>query len=318
MPKSTYQEFRPGKWVKLVDGQVVGPATADEVAAWTRERATPARIWEDVVRGARPPPQKADQGKPQPPARESHQDSLWKDIVKQTKTQTKAEGPLKRRIAKEDTDQAEQARIWQDVLKQTKRRGPQPDRAPGGEAAPPRADGAAPPRERSPSRKVYTPEAAAAKLAAVRSLAKRVPVEASGQARPFGKSTPAKPSSRKAQPKPKPEKAIRRAATPEPVARADNESLAPPAPTRSKGKARATPAPEPAAPLYLWMVAGQTDDVLATVRTGLTRYVERFERQPEVLLCHSEDLPALEGAKLAVDLREGKSLPRRNFWIGMK
>jgi hypothetical protein len=66
------------------------------------------------------------------------------------------------------------------------------------------------------------------------------------------------------------------------------------------------------------MVAGQADDMLATVRAGLTRYKERFQKAPEVVLCHSEDLPTLEGARLAVDLREGKSLPRRNFWIGLK
>jgi hypothetical protein len=65
------------------------------------------------------------------------------------------------------------------------------------------------------------------------------------------------------------------------------------------------------------MVAGQSDDLLAIVRTGLARYQQRFERAAEVVLCHSEDLPTLEG-KLSVDLREGKSLPRRNIWIGLK
>ena len=55
MPKITYLEFRPGKWVKLADGKIVGPATAAEVAAWKQEKAAPTRIWEDVVKTAKPP-----------------------------------------------------------------------------------------------------------------------------------------------------------------------------------------------------------------------------------------------------------------------
>jgi hypothetical protein len=70
--------------------------------------------------------------------------------------------------------------------------------------------------------------------------------------------------------------------------------------------------------LYLWISAGQADDLIAAVRTGLARYQERFNHVAEVVLCHSADLPTLEGAKLPVDLREGKSLAPRNFWIGSK
>jgi hypothetical protein len=70
--------------------------------------------------------------------------------------------------------------------------------------------------------------------------------------------------------------------------------------------------------LYLWISAGQADDLIAAVRTGLARYQERFSHVAEVVLCHSTDLPTLEEAKLPVDLREGKSLAPRNFWIGSK
>jgi len=87
---------------------------------------------------------------------------------------------------------------------------------------------------------------------------------------------------------------------------------------RTAGKAKAAAAQERPNQLYLWMAAGQTDDLVATVRTGLTRYQERFSHPAEVVLCHGLDLPALEGAKLPVDLREGKSLAPRNFWIGLK
>ena len=49
MAELRYLEFRPGRWVKRVDGQVVGPASAEEVAAWKRKLAEQIRIWEDVV-----------------------------------------------------------------------------------------------------------------------------------------------------------------------------------------------------------------------------------------------------------------------------
>ena len=87
---------------------------------------------------------------------------------------------------------------------------------------------------------------------------------------------------------------------------------------RTTGKGKAGAAPERPNQMYLWIVAGQTDDLIATVRTGLTRYQERFSHPAEVVLCHSVDLPTLEGARLPVDVREGKSLPPRNFWIGLK
>jgi len=54
MPTIRYHEFRPGRWVKLVDGKAVGPATAEEVAAWKRELAGQAEIWEDVLKHAAP------------------------------------------------------------------------------------------------------------------------------------------------------------------------------------------------------------------------------------------------------------------------
>ena len=38
MARITYHEFRPGRWVKLVDGKAVGPATEEEVAQWRREQ----------------------------------------------------------------------------------------------------------------------------------------------------------------------------------------------------------------------------------------------------------------------------------------
>lgn len=48
-------EYRPGKWVKVVDGRIVGRATPEEVAAWLRESgrstASPASLMLDVDLG---------------------------------------------------------------------------------------------------------------------------------------------------------------------------------------------------------------------------------------------------------------------------
>jgi len=66
------------------------------------------------------------------------------------------------------------------------------------------------------------------------------------------------------------------------------------------------------------MMAGPTDDLLTTVRSGLSRYEERFNEPAGAVLCHADDLPILEQAELAVDVRQGKGVPPRNFWIGPK
>jgi hypothetical protein len=87
---------------------------------------------------------------------------------------------------------------------------------------------------------------------------------------------------------------------------------------RTAGKDKTVTPQERPHQLYLWISAGQADDLIAAVRTGLARYQERFSHVAEVVLCHSADLPTLEGARLPVDLREGKSLAPRNFWIGSK
>ena len=71
-------------------------------------------------------------------------------------------------------------------------------------------------------------------------------------------------------------------------------------------------------PSYLWIVAGPLDDLASTVRSALTRYQERFNEAAGAVLCHADDFPALESAGLPVDVRQGKSVPPRNLWIGPK
>ena len=342
MPKITYQELRPGKWFRLVDGQIVAAATMAEVAAWRRDNAAPSNIWQDVLKTARPNTQRAETSAGST-AQGSQQDSFWKDIVKPTKTQPRAESrvvpaedrthPLRPR-GKEDIDVAEQASIWRDVLNQSKKRAP--PTPPPAVVTPPRAkaeekqssarvaatERPAPVRVREPEQPVAQraetkpsgrsaatkskqPEKAKAPLLAT----KRRPTVTAAKAKPV--AAPKVPSVKpKAHPAPKPTPPEK-----QPKAKVQPNKTEPASPSRRKPKAPA--AVEPGGPRYLWMVAGQSDDLLATVRAGLTRYQQRFDHAAEVVLCHSEDLPALEG-KLPVDLREGKSLPRRNIWIGLK
>jgi hypothetical protein len=65
-------------------------------------------------------------------------------------------------------------------------------------------------------------------------------------------------------------------------------------------------------------MVGATEDLVAAVRGGLTKYEERFDQRAGAVLCHAEDLAALDEAKLSVDVRPRKGVPRRNFWIGPK
>lgn len=74
MPKVTYHEYRPGRWVKLVDGKAVGPATAEEVAQWRREKAEQSKIWQDVV-------EEATDAASQP--EQADEVTIWQDVVSQ-------------------------------------------------------------------------------------------------------------------------------------------------------------------------------------------------------------------------------------------
>ncbi len=86
-----YTQVKPGQWVKVRDGKVVGPASEAEVAAWKRHQADPQSLWQDVVRQARPQPAPAKT--PRAPEREAGKGSrqrlpekglgIWQDILSQ-------------------------------------------------------------------------------------------------------------------------------------------------------------------------------------------------------------------------------------------
>lgn len=396
MPKITYLEFRPGKWVKLADGKIVGPATVAEVAAWKQEKAAPIRIWEDVVKTAKPPTLKPVAPAGPTARKEPDPSAIWDDILKSSKPPVKAEGPPAPRPRKEDTDAAEQAQIWQDVVKRIRKPGRELGHEPAAEAkakpeqkvplareavatktapkpAPPARpateartkptgevpaptrdtakEDALPPtlgrrsitKQELPAKPAPAPKVPAAKAVAKETVAGAAPAKEAA-AKPTEKAQaaakvtapkkaattgpkPSKPTQEAKPPaepeipekestpaEPAEETAARPARTGVNASRSDTEAGA--ASLRRTKKARA--AEERPNPLYLWIIATQSDDLLTTVRTGLARYQERFSHPAEVVLCHSGDLPALEGARLPIDLREGKSLAPRNFWIGLK
>ena len=436
MPKITYQELRPGDWFRLVDGKIVRPATAAEVAAWKQEKAAPARIWDDVIATASRPPlgevkvTKPPAAKTETPAGTGarhvpDQSVLWEDLVKRTKPSVQAKGPLKPAPHQKDIGPAEGDQIWQDVVKRSEKPSPRPEPArvapvsnraapqvkpgPAVKAAPvpaaaPRAVSPSPaarrPDEGTTTRKAFAAEVASSKLveklkpsATVESEQKGAPVKAPS-ARPVPKPTgpvvreakaevkparaparaqktsPAEPSSAlkapaaKTAPEKPATKPARKAESAKVAARSKKaaparrgkpkvrlpaklldeievEETAPAVEPRdevviprrtarrtatsrpggtesSAARAKARAAQERPNQLYLWIIAAQSDDLLITLRTGLARYQERFSHPAEVVLCHSGDLPALEGAKLPIDLREGKGLAPRNFWIGLK
>jgi len=395
MPRITFHEFRPGRWVKLVDGKIVGPATAAEVTAWKQEKAAPGRIWEDVVKVTKPPIAKPETRAGPSTHKESDQSTIWEDVVKRAKPAVKAEGPAEHRSRKEDTDWAEQAQIWQDVVKRMKKPGRELDSEaqieakakPRHEAPPTRAAGVAKPALKSappahPATEAKAkPRPKAAPAKAGRAVLPSAPRESTGEKAstetpkpavetPAAKAPPQEEASKAAPtkvPEGKPAQktlapakatAARKAATrprhpkpsrAQPLAElevaeeggapaaelAEESSAAPvthsrPAAPRARGtdggmasprrttKAKTHAAQERPNQLYLWIAAAQSDDLLTAVRTGLARYQERFSHPAEVVLCHSGDLQALEGARLPIDVREGKSLAPRNFWIGLK
>lgn len=390
MPKITYHEFRPGKWVKLVDGKVIGPATLEEVTAWKRENAAPDHIWRDVVKQVK----LAGRASSEPHASQKPEQAvLWEDIAKRAKPTVQAEGPPRVGPRQEDTEWTEQVRAWQRVPKLTEKPGSEPEQSPGEESdrasEPPEELGrtaavatpatvtpkpagrrtpaasasaiASAPAEASPKpdmkpRRGQTEPSKVRSMAAAQAPAgrKEVPVTTKPTApedEPADKPTEVVPSPKTAskpttsRPTQSPKSAAEvtlsretlaarggRAKSPKaPAAEAAEQPPAveerpPPKPRRvssaslrrTMAKARPPVSLEQTNQLYLWIVAGQSDDLVAAVRAGLNRYQERFSHPAEVVLCHSDDLPVLERAKLPIDVREGKTLARRNFWIGLK
>jgi hypothetical protein len=437
MPKITYHEYRPGRWVKLVDGRAVGPASAEEVAQWQREKAEQARIWQDVLQEA------AEDASPQsrPAAVRKGEPAIWQDVVGQIEgprtppvppCEAKEPEPPPRTVG----DAIQSARRGKPVVVRDGRvvTGGKPVQ-PEGPSVPPAGRAAAaeglpkpePQLAETPVRRVKAAPAKraakpmhesadeagqrVAKAPAVRTAAgptaehggavvareearpePAVETVPAPKPKPRGRRAEATASAKATQAEPPPaidmdvveqltepvqklarsmpakataeltpvptteaapaaELAIR---APEPAEPAEEETETEPVSVQAVGPGDKASEPEAQpviqivrprrgtrsgrratgaarereigrkvpqdtlGPAYLWIMAGPSDDVVAAVRGGLARYEERFNERAGAVLCHAEDLPALEGATLPVDVRPRKGVPPRNFWIGPK
>ena len=298
MSKVTYHEFRPGHWVKLVDGKIVGRATAEEVAAWKREQAAQTVIWQDVVQriaSAEPKPEIPPE-KPLPAQKAPLEPvTIWQDVLSQISgTEPRKEGQLQEAKVKKETERIPE----KDVLKTTEI---------------PQVVLPQPTAKTKPESKDEGKPAEQATKVKPAPTAKTVPAEAV-VAKPVAKS------------KPKVEKEATVAGkakdVPPEVEEAEAGAMSQPASMTATRRTAAKPSSiasrERPSQLYLWIMAGASDDLIATVRSGLARYQERFHQPAEVVLCHVDDMAILEKANLPVDVRQGKGVPPRNFWIGLK
>ncbi|MBC7233210.1 MAG: hypothetical protein H5T68_08240 [Chloroflexi bacterium] len=354
MSKVTYHEFRPGHWVKLVDGKIVGRATAEEVAAWKREQAAQTMIWQDVVQrtaSAEPKPEIPPE-KPLP-ARKASLESviIWQDVLSQISgTEPRKEGQLREAKVKKETEHIPE----KDALKPTVT--PQLVSAQPAAKAKPK-DGGKPAEQAAkvkpaPTAKTVPAEAVVAKPATkpkpkvekeatVARKAEDVPAPAleeetriTEQALSVEETVPEVIPQRPRKAEARRTKAMalkqtvraqvrpeEEAAPPE-VEEAEAEAMPQPASTTATRRTAAKPSSiasrEQPSQLYLWIMAGASDDLIATVRSGLARYQERFHQPAEVVLCHVDDMAILEKANLPVDVRQGKGVPPRSFWIGLK
>lgn len=356
MPKVTYHEFRPGHWVKLVDGKIVGRATAEEVAAWKREKAEQAVIWQDVVQraaSAEPKPEVS----PEMPLPESKKIptepvTIWQDVLSQLSRTTPQAERMTREI--EATEKAEHTLERVSVEQKPKavlpesiakakpkdvakvvpaKRAVEIEPTPTAKAAPAKAVATKPVTKAKPKveqeiaserKAVQAPPVSAVQArqkgtTQALSMAGVAPEQVSPQPLPKAIRTskagaPKEAAKRKATGI-TPEETILSEATP---AKAEKGRQLPPKISTRQAKPSSTASQERPNQLYLWIMAGVSDDLIATVRSGLARYQERFHQPAEVVLCHMDDMAILEKANLPVDVRQGKGVPPRNFWIGLK
>ncbi len=394
MAQITYHQYRPGRWVKLVDGSPVGPASAEEVSVWQAERAKQTRTWTEVVQKALTPPE------PSPPPDRTRTGSdaqtsarIWEDIITQPDA-AKAFSTAPAPPASGEQAATSQPGVTIGEAIARARRG-KPVVVEGGKIC--EIDDLAPFR-RSPavSAAPQEPASVATDLAAT-----PVPAQPSVQAAPAAADVlpldseaedraaadqpvtgeppvPAQASmpttisqetglaveqvSVSAARKPVVSELGSTTKAPEPppdvtappedgafvdvyaeelVERDDESGSDAPgstgpepldssmSPRRGRGgrpvaKAKATRSPPnrgralSTGPSYLWIVIGAGDDAVTVVRNGLSRYQERFGMPAATVLCHPDELRALEDAGLLVDIRRGRSVPPRSLWIGSK
>ena len=256
-----FVEYRPGKWVKVIDGRIVGRATAEEVAAWQAQAGRSARS----LSTATPLVLDVDLS-PRPPRQAEPAQALDVSVRPAFERRGRAVSPAG--PAPQPPPTSDAARPARRRLEMT---------APAGAPAPPRERPAEPApdetrtpafvrRERKPKERAERPAPAQA--------ASQPPVEVT--------------------PLPKPEAARRRPAP------AGSESAAAEPPAAEETADAATPAPGQG-PAYWWVWNAHQQPVDAFLREWAARYRDKFGRAATAVLCHEADLAAARAAGFDAD-----------------
>ncbi len=319
-------EYRPGKWVKVVDGHIVGRATPEELAAWREARAheQDAQLsLPDLDVDLAPPAPASGPGRtldvPLRPAFERR--------GRRAEEPPAPMGPARPAAAERHVPGAAQPARPQEPVA-----GPQPPAPPRPEddlasltievalardASARRRQGLKPPADeedgpRTVRRRLPTLGPAPIERPQARpATAEATPLPKKVELVPAGRPQ-AKPKDVEVTPLPKPEPARRRPAA--------STSIAPPRPQPEASlpiAAEDEPAPEevpveearpPAGPgamqgpRYWWIYNASRQPMEDFVKEWLPRYKAKFGHEASFVICHEDDLAAIQAVGLEVDV----------------
>ena len=255
-------EYRPGRWVKVVDGRIVGRATAEEVAAWkasggaTSPFAAPDTL--DVDLDLSPPPPAPDPGRLADVSRRPAFERRGRKVEPTAVAPPSPAGP--RPADAVDPDLTIEMALIRDAAR---RRRAAPDRA---QAEPVTV------RRRLPALDLPPPgQSSDQPITEETSLPKRPKTR-----RPEGARTPAPSPTLPSQEAPAPA-----------ASAAEPQDLAP----DDSGQA----------PSYWWICNAQRQPVDSFLKEWLPRYKAKFGREATFVLCHEDDLEAALACGLQAD-----------------
>ncbi len=321
-------EFRPGRWVKIVDGRTVGRATPEEVAAWQLAHgrgAVASNLDLDVDlspgpvpgpahaidvplrpayerRGPRPEPGRplgpeVDRDAPPVPAAQPF-----------PPTPAQAAQPPKRRPPAAPGAGQPAPRSEPSALSARP--------APPGRPAP-----AAPAADRPPARPAEAPSALGAPSAATAPAQGRHsssrPATAMAPARPRRKAGDSDGASAKVPPRRRKVAGEGEGATALKAPASQSRASHDPAPTHAQPAptAEATPPPEPdRGPRFWWIWNVHGHPVAAFLREWVPRYKAKFGREVSTVLCHADDLEAVVACGYQADV--SPLLQPGHFYLG--
>lgn len=270
-------EYRPGKWAKVVDGRMVGRATADEVAAWQAQQGLEAAGGEaiplDIDLDLRPvsasPGHSLDV--PLKPAFERR---------RQPNQPAKPASPSPAAPVEGDTlDISIEAAIAQDA-----------------------------------SARRYSERSAKAKPSGPVMVRRRARKEEASVGEPAREATttpvPAEPTAKRAEPTPT-EPAVK-GAEPKPVApRSTRHETERPAPDEALPAAASE---EPSGPRYWWIYNAYRQPVEVFLQEWLPKYKAKFGHDATFVHCHIDDLAGVEQSGL--DVTVSSLLQPGHFYLG--